>query len=177
MAASNAKIILKELAEKAKAKGRISHQEIMDALADVDVNPEVIESFYIKLESMEIEIIEDDDNFSIESLDVVENDDDERINNYYNDPEAMGIYVEDPVKAYLRDIGKIKLLSNEEEKELAVKIMAGDKEAKQRLSEANLRLVVSIAKKYMNRGLQFLDLIQEGNLGLIKAVEKFDPSK
>lgn len=178
MAATNAKSVLKELAEKAKAKGSISHQEIMDALADVDVNPEVLESFYIKLESMEIEIIEDDnENLSIESLEIVENDDGDGVSDYYNDPEAMGVYVEDPVKAYLRDIGKIKLLTNEEEKELAVKIMAGDKEAKQRLSEANLRLVVSIAKKYMNRGLQFLDLIQEGNLGLIKAVEKFDPSK
>ncbi|MBQ9901926.1 MAG: RNA polymerase sigma factor RpoD [Clostridia bacterium] len=179
MAATNAKSILKELAEKAKANGSISHQEIMDALADVDVNPETIESFYLKLESMEIEIIEnDEESLSIESLEINEDEDDEeRGSSYYNDAEAMGVYVEDPVKAYLRDIGKIRLLSNDEEKELAAKIMAGDKEAKKRLSEANLRLVVSIAKKYMNRGLQFLDLIQEGNLGLIKAVEKFDPSK
>ena len=178
MAATNAKSILKELAEKAKAKGSISQQEVMDALADVDVNPEVLESFFMRLDNMDIEIIEDlDDNISIESLEAVENDDDERANDYYNDPEAMGVYVEDPVKAYLRDIGQIKLLTNDEERELAEKIMAGDSEAKKRLSEANLRLVVSIAKRYMNRGLQFLDLIQEGNLGLIKAVEKFDPSK
>ncbi len=178
MAANNAKVILRGLAEKAKAKGSISHSEIMDALADVDVNPDTIESFYIKLESMEIEIIEDDESISLESLQINDNsDDDDDRSNYYNEAEAMGIYVEDPVKAYLRDIGKIELLSNEEEKELAERILAGDKEAKKRLSEANLRLVVSIAKKYMNRGLQFLDLIQEGNLGLIKAVEKFDPSK
>ena len=178
MAATNAKSILKELAEKAKEKGSISQQEVMDALADVDVNPEVLESFFMRLDNMDIEIIEDlDDNISIESLEAVENDDDERANDYYNDPEAMGVYVEDPVKAYLRDIGQIKLLTNDEERELAEKIMAGDSEAKKRLSEANLRLVVSIAKRYMNRGLQFLDLIQEGNLGLIKAVEKFDPSK
>ena len=178
MAATNAKSILKELAEKAKAKGSISQQEVMDALADVDVNPEVIESFFVRLDSMDIEIIEDlDDNISIESLEPVDRDDESRNNDYYNDPETMGIYVEDPVKAYLRDIGQIKLLSNDEERELAERIMAGDAEAKKRLSEANLRLVVSIAKRYMNRGLQFLDLIQEGNLGLIKAVDKFDPSK
>jgi RNA polymerase sigma factor, sigma-70 family len=178
MAATNAKSILKELAERAKAKGSISHHEIMDALADVDVNPETIESFYVKLESMEIEIIEDDEeSLSMEALEIIETENNEEEKDYYSDAEAMGVYVEDPVKAYLRDIGKIKLLTNEEERELAVKIMAGDKEAKKRLSEANLRLVVSIAKKYMNRGLQFLDLIQEGNLGLIKAVEKFDPSK
>ena len=162
MAATNAKSILKELAEKAKEKGSISQQEVMDALADVDVNPEVLESFFMRLDNMDIEIIEDlDDNISIESLEAVENDDDERANDYYNDPEAMGVYVEDPVKAYLRDIGQIKLLTNDEERELAEKIMAGDSEAKKRLSEANLRLVVSIAKSYMNRGLQFLDLIQE----------------
>ena len=178
MAATNAKTILKELAERAKAKGSISHQEIMDALAEVDVSPETIESFYVKLESMEIEIIEDDDeSLSMEALEIIETEQSDTEIDYYSDAEAMGVYVEDPVKAYLRDIGKIKLLSNEEERELAAKIMAGDKEAKKRLSEANLRLVVSIAKKYMNRGLQFLDLIQEGNLGLIKAVEKFDPSK
>ena len=178
MAATNAKSILKELAEKAKAKGSISQQEVMDALADVDVNPEVIESFFVRLDSMDIEIIEDlDDNISIESLEPVDRDDESRNNDYYNDPETMGIYVEDPVKAYLRDIGQIKLLFNDEERELAERIMAGDAEAKKRLSEANLRLVVSIAKRYMNRGLQFLDLIQEGNLGLIKAVDKFDPSK
>ena len=178
MAATNAKSILKELAEKAKAKGSISQQEVMDALADVDVNPEVIQSFFMRLDSMDIEIIEDlDDNISIESLELEENSDGGERTDYYSDPEAMGIYVEDPVKAYLRDIGQIKLLTNEEEKQLAERIMAGDTEAKKRLSEANLRLVVSIAKRYMNRGLQFLDLIQEGNLGLIKAVDKFDPSK
>ena len=178
MAANNAKAILRELAEKAKAKGSISHREIMDALSDVDVNPETIESFYVKLESMEIEIIEDDnESLSLEDLAINENEGSDEMSDYYNDSEVSGIYVEDPVKAYLRDIGKIPLLTPEEEKDLAVRIMAGDKNAKTRLSEANLRLVVSIAKKYMNRGLQFLDLIQEGNLGLIKAVEKFDPSK
>ena len=102
MAVTNAKSILKELAEKAKAKGSISQQEVMDALADVDVNPDVIESFFMRLDNMDIEIIEDlDDNISIESLEVNENDDDERPNDYYNDAEAMGVYIEDPVKAYL----------------------------------------------------------------------------
>ena len=114
MAVTNAKSILKELAEKAKAKGSISQQEVMDALADVDVNPDVIESFFMRLDNMDIEIIEDlDDNISIESLEVNENDDDERPNDYYNDAEAMGVYIEDPVKAYLRDIGQITLLTNE----------------------------------------------------------------
>lgn len=178
MAATNVKTILKELADKAKSNGSISHREIMDALADVDVNPETIESFYIKLESLEIEIIEDDDDsLSLENLEINDKSDSDENSEYYNDSEAIGIYVEDPVKAYLRDIGKITLLTPDEEKNLAERIMAGDREAKNRLSEANLRLVVSIAKKYMNRGLSFLDLIQEGNLGLIKAVEKFDPSK
>ena len=102
MAANNAKVILRGLAEKAKAKGSISHSEIMDALADVDVNPDTIDSFYIKLESMEIEIIEDDESISLESLQINDNsDDDDDRSNYYNEAEAMGIYVEDPVKAYL----------------------------------------------------------------------------
>lgn len=177
MATTNAKTILKELADKAKAKGNISHREIIDALADVAVTPETLESFYVKLESLSIDVIEDgEDNLSLEELGIDEKGDSED-GSYYNDSDVIGVYVEDPVKAYLRDIGKIPLLTPDEEKDLAARIMAGDEKAKTRLSEANLRLVVSIAKKYMNRGLQFLDLIQEGNLGLIKAVEKFDPSK
>ena len=143
MAATNVKTILKELAEKAKANGSISHREIMDAFADIDVNPETIESFYVKLESLEIEIIEDDD-LSLENLEINEKEESDDNADYYNDAEVIGVYVEDPVKAYLRDIGKIPLLTTEEEKKLAERIMAGDREAKNRLSEANLRLVVSI---------------------------------
>lgn len=120
MAATNVKTILKELAEKAKANGSISHKEIMDAFADVDVNPETIESFYIKLESLEIEIIEDDDDsLSLENLEINEKGDSDDNSDYYNDSEVIGVYVEDPVKAYLRDIGKIPLLTPDEEKSLA----------------------------------------------------------
>ena len=119
MAATNVKTILKELADKAKAEGRISHREIMDALADVDVNPETIESFYVKLESLEIELIEDDDDsLSLENLDITEKEESDDSADYYNDSDVIGVYVEDPVKAYLRDIGKIQLLTSKEEKEL-----------------------------------------------------------
>ena len=118
MAATNVKTILKELADKAKAEGRISHREIMDALADVDVNPETIESFYVKLESLEIELIEDDDDsLSLENLDITEKEESDDSADYYNDSDVIGVYVEDPVKAYLRDIGKIQLLTSKEEKE------------------------------------------------------------
>ncbi len=172
VASTDAKGIFKELAEKAKQNGDISHKEITEALADVEIDVETYENFYNKLESMGIEIIEDSDvGLEMENLEIDES------GEGADEGDISSVYVEDPVKAYLRDIGQIPLLSQEEEHELAIRIAAGDEDAKKELSEANLRLVVSIAKRYMNRGLQFLDLIQEGNLGLIKAVEKFDPTK
>lgn len=150
---------LRKLFEQGKAKGSLTSQEIMDALNEVNWSPEQVEKLYDKFEANGIEIVEEDI-----KLDDIEMADD-------------SVLIDDPVKMYLREIGKIPLLSPEEEKEIAVRISAGDEKAKKRLSEANLRLVVSIAKRYIGRGMPLLDLIQEGNLGLIKAVEKFDYAK
>ncbi len=166
------KTIIKELTELGKAKGNLTNDEIMEALGEVEFKPEEIEKLYDNLEQQGVEIIEIDldDILEIEELDVVEKKDDDS-----ESGEALS--VDDPVKVYLKEIGRVPLLSSEEEVELAIKIAEGDVNAKKRLSEANLRLVVSIAKRYLGRGMHFLDLIQEGNLGLIKAVEKFDYTK
>ncbi len=163
---------LKLLLDIGKAKGQISSKEILDTLGD-DIEPEQIEKIYDTLESNGIEIIEDMDDIALDTFDVSDGDNDD------NDAEPApdGITIDDPVKIYLKEIGRVPLLSPDEEIELAIKISEGDTAAKQRLSEANLRLVVSIAKRYLGRGMQFLDLIQEGNLGLMKAVEKFDCTK
>ena len=150
---------LRKLFEQGKARGSLTNQEIMDALNEMNWSPEQVEKLYDKLEANGIEIVEEEI-----KLDDLETADDNAL-------------IDDPVKMYLREIGKIPLLSPEEEKEIAVRIAAGDEKAKKRLSEANLRLVVSIAKRYIGRGMPLLDLIQEGNLGLIKAVEKLDSSK
>lgn len=156
--------IVKKLIEKGKKTGTLTYKEIMDELDEVDLSPEQIEKIYEVLESMGIEVIGD-----IQGVEVDEKDLDLSI------PE--GIAIDDPVRMYLKEIGKVPLLSSEEEIELANRIEAGDQAAKKKLAEANLRLVVSIAKRYVGRGMLFLDLIQEGNLGLIKAVEKFDYRK
>ncbi len=161
---------MKALLDIAKIKGQISSKEILDTIGD-DIEPEQIEKIYDTLESNGIEIIEDIDDIVLDSLDIDDEDDDEA------EPTPDGITIDDPVKIYLKEIGRVPLLSPDEEVELAMKISEGDTAAKQRLSEANLRLVVSIAKRYLGRGMQFLDLIQEGNLGLMKAVEKFDCTK
>ena len=163
MSTSEKKEALRKLVENGKAKGNLSNREIMDALADVNITPEQVEKLYDRLEASGIEIVED-------SLDDVMED----ITSASGGDEVL---VDDSVKMYLREIGSIEMLSPEDEKDIARRISEGDASAKQRLSDANLRLVVSIAKRYMNRGLPFLDLIQEGNLGLIKAVDKFDPAK
>ena len=156
MNTTDKKGVLRNLVEKGKEKGNLSNQEILDALTEINFSPEQLEKFYDKLEENGIEIVED--NVGEESL--------------YD-----GSYIDDPVKKYLREIGKIQMLTPEEEQDIARRISEGDVAAKKRLSEANLRLVVSIAKRYIGRGMPLLDLIQEGNLGLIKAVDKFDPSK
>jgi RNA polymerase primary sigma factor len=156
--------IVKKLIEKGKKTGTLTYKEIMDELDEVDLSPEQIEKIYEVLESMGIEVIGD-----MQGAEVDEKDLDLSI------PE--GIAIDDPVRMYLKEIGKVPLLSSEEEIELANRIEAGDQAAKKKLAEANLRLVVSIAKRYVGRGMLFLDLIQEGNLGLIKAVEKFDYRK
>ena len=156
-------VLVKKLIEKGKKSGALTYKEIMDELDEIDLSPDQIEKIYEVLESMGIEVISDIEQESVEEdLDL-------------SVPE--GIAIDDPVRMYLKEIGKVPLLSSEEEIELANRIENGDQYAKKKLAEANLRLVVSIAKRYVGRGMLFLDLIQEGNLGLIKAVEKFDYRK
>lgn len=162
------KIVLKELVDRGKAKGMLTYKEIMDAFEEIDLEPDQIEKIYETLENVGIDVVGDID-AEIEDIQLTEEDLDISI------PE--GISIDDPVRMYLKEIGKVPLLSADEEIDLARRMEKGDAEAKRRLAEANLRLVVSIAKRYVGRGMLFLDLIQEGNLGLIKAVEKFDYTK
>ena len=168
MATQDKKQVLKELLESGKQKGRLTTKEISDALEELDYDVEQVDKLYDTFEAYNIEIVEDDGG---ESIAPASNEELESVLN------TDGISIDDPVKVYLKEIGRVPLLSAEEEVELAIKMSQGDVAAKKRLSEANLRLVVSIAKRYVGRGMQFLDLIQEGNLGLIKAVEKFDHTK
>ncbi len=170
------KFDIKALIEKGKAKGSLSNSEIMEALEDVDYDIEQIERLYDTLEGMGIEVIGYLDTPEFESI---END----VERYESaeDMEKMlaqeGLAVDDPVRMYLKEIGTVSLLTFERELYLSEKMSQGDKEAKDELVKANLRLVVSIAKRYVGKGMFFLDLIQEGNLGLMKAVEKFDYRK
>lgn len=172
MAQNDKKTIIKELTEIGKSKGNLTNDEIIEALGEVEFKPEELEKIYDSLEQQGIEIIED-----IENIDFDEITDDDSKKDDLKSESAESVSIDDPVKVYLKEIGRVPLLTPEEEIELAIKIAEGDIQAKKRLSEANLRLVVSIAKRYLGRGMQFLDLIQEGNLGLIKAVEKFDYTK
>ena len=162
-----------EILKKAKEKGKITYGELASELGEADA--EQIDKIFDKMEALGVDISKDVDieEPDLEDLQEVEEIPLEDINTM----NFEGINVDDPVRMYLREIGKIPLLSFEEEAELAKRVMEGDEEAKQKLSESNLRLVVSIAKKYVGRGMLFLDLIQEGNMGLIKAVEKFDYTK
>lgn len=162
------KSIVKELLERGKKKGMLTMNEITEAFEELELQPERIERIYDILEKEGIEIFEDleksmDHEVTKEELEDLSVPD--------------GINIDDHVKMYLKEIGKVDLLSSEEEQDLAKKMAEGDEQAKKRLAEANLRLVVSIAKRYVGRGMMFLDLIQEGNLGLIKAVDKFDYTK
>ena len=158
---NNKMSIVKNLLDKGKKNGVLTYQEILDEVENIDLSPEQIEKIYEVLESMWIEF-----QGAANDVDIIEEEIDLSV------PE--GIAIDDPVRMYLKEIGKVPLLSSEEEMELAKQIEAGSQYAKKKLAEANLRLVVSIAKRYVGRGMLFLDLIQEGNLGLIKAVEKFD---
>ena len=172
--ANDKKSAVTELMEHGKQKGKLTTKEITDALEELDFDPEQMDKLYENLENMNIEIIEDYDpeqDLDLNLNDVLEDVEDDSLFT------ADGISIDDPVKVYLKEIGRVPLLSNDEEQELSERMAKGDIEARKRLSEANLRLVVSIAKRYVGRGMQFLDLIQEGNLGLIKAVEKFDHTK
>ena len=164
---------IENLLEQGKATGKLTTKEITDVLEETDFDVDQMDSFYETCASLNIEIVED---FSPDTdlklgLDSNLNDDLEMALS------TEGIAIDDPVKIYLKEIGRVPLLTPEEEIELAERMAKGDPYARKRLSEANLRLVVSIAKRYGGRGMQFLDLIREGNLGLIKAVEKFDHTK
>ena len=164
---------VKDIVEKAKEKGKITYGELATELGDI--NPEQIDKVFDAFEEMGVDVLKDDfdEEPDVEELEKVEDIKVEDINTMNFD----GINIDDPVRMYLREIGKIPLLSFDEELELAKRVINGDEEAKQKLAESNLRLVVSIAKKNVGRGMLFLDLIQEGNMGLIKAVEKFEYTK
>lgn len=166
------KSILKELTIEGREKGMLTYHEIEDAFERVDITPEQIEKVYEALEKLGIEIVADNIEEEFEDIPFIETEEEEEEEVDITIPE--GISIDDPVRMYLKEIGKVPLLSSDDEIELAKRMELGDEEAKKRLAEANLRLVVSIAKRYVGRGMLFLDLIQEGNLGLIKAVEKFD---
>ena len=169
---------VRSLIETGRRAGKLTNTEIGDAMEESGhvLDVEAMEKLYEELESNGIEVVDDD---PIDPADarLLQEEGGEEFDDALN---TDGIAIDDPVKVYLKEIGRVPLLSPEEEIDLALKIQAGGpdgEKAKQRLSEANLRLVVSIAKRYVGRGMQFLDLIQEGNLGLIKAVEKFDHTK
>lgn len=170
MAENEKKSPVAELLEQGKLKGKLTTQEINSALEELDFDMEQIDKLYESIESLSIEVVED---YSPE----VDLDLDLTAAVVESQLAAEGVSIDDPVKVYLKEIGRVPLLSADEEIVLAEKMGTGDIAARKRLSEANLRLVVSIAKRYVGRGMQFLDLIQEGNLGLIKAVEKFDYTK
>ena len=175
------KIDIQDLIEKAKKKGSLTNSEIMVALGDTDYDIDQIDKLYEALDSMGIDVTEcfDDDDMAENIEDDIESD----LENF-DKPENMekilaqeGLTIDDPVKLYLKEIGRVPLLDADREAELKKKMSEGDEQAKRELVEANLRLVVSIAKRYVGKGLFFLDLIQEGNLGLMKAVSKFDYTK
>ena len=169
---------VKELLNMAKKKKNVlEYQEISDFFADMPLEEEQMEKVleYLDQNNVDVLRITDDDDVDDEEIILTDEDEVDVENIDLSVPE--GVSIEDPVRMYLKEIGKVPLLSAEEEIELAQRMEEGDQEAKKRLAEANLRLVVSIAKRYVGRGMLFLDLIQEGNLGLIKAVEKFDYRK
>ena len=173
------KKILDSLIERGKAKNGIAASEIMEVIDSADCSIQQIEKIYETLEENGIEVANDLETvtFDIPDEDLLPDDIDESPEEVEEMLLQEGVTIDDPVRMYLKDIGKVPLLSAEKELELAYKMSLGDEEAKKQLVEANLRLVVSIAKRYVNRGMFFLDLIQEGNLGLMKAVEKFDYGK
>ncbi|HZK83568.1 MAG TPA: RNA polymerase sigma factor RpoD [Desulfosporosinus sp.] len=171
------------LIQKGKNKGSITYREIMDALQGVDLSTDQIDDIYQQFGRMGIDVVPEPGEVDLEVLKKAKEDEEETAEESEEDSEEEsevdlsvpeGVGIDDPVRMYLKEIGRVPLLSAEEEIQLAKRMEAGDEEAKRRLAEANLRLVVSIAKRYVGRGMLFLDLIQEGNLGLIKAVEKFD---
>ena len=171
-APDNRQAKLNELYELGKRKGTLTYKEIMNALMELDMDPDQLDKVLETLEALGVEVVNElEPQPEAEPADTT----DTKLEDDLSVPE--GISIDDPVRMYLKEIGKVPLLTAEEEIEIAKRLETGDEEAKKKLSEANLRLVVSIAKRYVGRGMLFLDLIQEGNLGLIKAVEKFDYRK
>ena len=173
---------LDELYEYGKSKGTITYKEIMDRLAGTDMDADLLDHVLETLEAYGVSVVNDNADRQVTLTDEQAADQAAEVARIEGDtpidlsvPE--GISIDDPVRMYLKEIGKVPLLTADEEIEIAKQLEAGDESAKQKLAEANLRLVVSIAKRYVGRGMLFLDLIQEGNLGLIKAVEKFDYRK
>ncbi len=164
---------LNELYELGKSKGKLTYKEIMNALMEMDMDPDQLDKVLETLEALGVEVVNELD--PQPEAEPATPEPAEKVEDDLSVPE--GISIDDPVRMYLKEIGKVPLLTAEEEIEIAKRLETGDEEAKKKLSEANLRLVVSIAKRYVGRGMLFLDLIQEGNLGLIKAVEKFDYTK
>lgn len=164
-----------QLMEIGKKTGVLSYDHISEKLSSFELESDQMDEFYEHLSEQGIEIVDtNDDDMDPDEEDLENNEEEFDLNDLSVPP---GVKINDPVRMYLKEIGRVDLLTAEEEIELAERIEQGDEEAKRRLAEANLRLVVSIAKRYVGRGMLFLDLIQEGNLGLIKAVEKFDYRK
>ena len=160
---------IEDLIEMGKSKGVLTYKEVMDTLDELELDSEQIERIYDRFEALNIDVVEE-----MEIPDDITSD----ISELESDlGSTEGVAIDDPVRMYLKEIGKVPLLSAAEEIEIAKRMADGDQDAKKQLAEANLRLVVSVAKRYVGRGMLFLDLIQEGNLGLIKAVEKFDYRK
>ncbi len=177
---SEKKVTIESLLESGKATGKLTTKAITEVLEDSDYDVEQLDSFYEACAANGIEIIDDivpePENLDLTDIEeAIETDSDP--DDDFDAALADGVAIDDPVKIYLKEIGRVPLLTQDEEIELAQRMKDGDSAAKKRLAEANLRLVVSIAKRYGGRGMSFLDLIQEGNLGLIKAVEKFDYTK
>jgi len=174
---------INKMISNAKSRGSINYGEILDALTEVDLTPEQIEDIYDQLVNAGVDVISQDEIAALveeENSEVGVKPNGKAAANDSGETEIVvsdSMVIDDPVRMYLKEIGRVPLLSAEEEIELAKRMEQGDEEAKRRLAESNLRLVVSIAKRYVGRGMLFLDLIQEGNLGLIKAVEKFDYCK
>jgi RNA polymerase primary sigma factor len=167
---------VKDLVRRGQERGKLTYGEIVDTLQSIELPPDQIDNIYELFNEMGIELVGDQVHAEV----VAEPDEDEETSDEPDEADVSvpnGVAIDDPVRMYLKEIGRVRLLNAEQEVDLAKRIEDGDEEARRALAEANLRLVVSIAKRYVGRGMLFLDLIQEGNLGLIKAVEKFDYRK
>ncbi len=164
--AADKSTLIQNLLEKGKTTGKLTSKEISEVFKELNFDANEIDKLYEAIDNNSIEIIDNLEEPEMLSKDEIE-----------VELVSDGVNIDDPVKVYLKEIGRVRLLTAEEERAISERIINGDPVARQMLAEANLRLVVSIAKRYVGRGMQFLDLIQEGNLGLIKAVEKYDPKK